>query len=463
LVRTRFSARAPESALRRSILAALLALSPVRAAAHEPPKGKALVWPGANASGLPLVVTNRGLISAGAAGTAEDRLFKLRCNEAYDVKVTYVPFVALGADADHLLVTAPRAVLTSSDGACSFEKRLDVLAMGPGGVIGGIARSQANPGRVLLSTIVAEGVSGVWASEDGGESWSLLERMASGEVLGELLPAPSNPSRFYGLGTRIDLAQSLVQYLLFRSDDGGQSWDTQVLDGQRALKAVHPTKPDLLFIQENVDQVGSTVRLLRSEDAGKTFLPLLPEVTSITGFASNEDGSSLWFAASGDIGGLFHSSDGGKTFTRQHEEFASLDCVGYHAGELWLCGNRDGMTGDIWVLGPGASAFEPVLAFTDVRENQACGCEADPVCRIPWLDWKLEIFASGPPEAGLIDNDALCGEGELDAGPDAGSEIPKRSGDCALHEGPTRAGLQLWLLALLGLVCRRVRKRVCST
>jgi hypothetical protein len=161
----------------------MLALLPVRAFAHEPPKGKALLWPSGAASTLPLVVTNRGLITVAEGNSAQNRLFKLRCNEAYGVKVTYVPFVALGADPEHMLLVAPRAVLTSSDGACTFEKRFDVEPMGPGGVVAGIAQSKAQPARFILTTVVAEGVSGVWASEDSGQSWSLLEHTAPGVPL----------------------------------------------------------------------------------------------------------------------------------------------------------------------------------------------------------------------------------------------------------------------------------------
>ena len=62
-----------------------------------------------------MVVTNRGLISASDAHDPENRLFRLRCNEAYDVKATYVPFVSLQAEAGSMMLVAPRAVLTSDD------------------------------------------------------------------------------------------------------------------------------------------------------------------------------------------------------------------------------------------------------------------------------------------------------------------------------------------------------------
>ena len=105
----------------------------------------------------------------------------------------------------------------------------------------------------------------------------------------------------------------------------------------------------------------------------------------------------------------------------------------------------------------GEEAFEQAMVFTDVRENKACG-EQDSVCRVPWLDWKIEIFPDGlPGEGGVEDAGA-------DAGDDAGSSMGSHGDDgCGCHvpgrsKAPQRGLLGLWfLLAAWSLVRRRRR------
>lgn len=120
--------------------------------------------------------------------------------------------------------------------------------------------------------------SGLFTSRDGGDTWTRLVAESAPEgpgvkrakglpegVLGKICVAiaPSDPRRVYAM---IEADKGG----LFRSDDGGETWD-HVNDG-RALRqrawyfshvTVHPTNPDIVWCPQ--------VPLLRSIDGGKTF------------------------------------------------------------------------------------------------------------------------------------------------------------------------------------------------
>ncbi len=180
--------------------------------------------------------------------------------------------------------------------------------------------------------------SDLYVSRDGGDTWESLKPVkASGdrEVAGKGLPAkpwgkvgvavaPSNGQRVYAI---IEAEKGGV----FRSDDGGETWelanDTRPLR-QRAwyfhTLTVHPTNPDVVFAPQ--------VPLLKSTDGGRTFKrvpgphhvdhhdiwidPKNPDRmidANDGGVDISTDGGKSWFAPPLPIGQCYHVSTDNRT------------------------------------------------------------------------------------------------------------------------------------------------------
>jgi photosystem II stability/assembly factor-like uncharacterized protein len=154
--------------------------------------------------------------------------------------------------------------------------------------------------------------SDLYVSRDGGDTWTSLKKDAKKKGLPEGLwgkigvaVAPSNSQRVYAL---IEAEKGG----LFRSDDGGETWqhacESRTLR-QRAwyysTLTVHPANPDVVF--------APNVPLLKSIDGGKTFAPVRG--------CHHGDHHDLWIdpknpdrMIDSNDGGLDITTDGGKTW-----------------------------------------------------------------------------------------------------------------------------------------------------
>lgn len=117
--------------------------------------------------------------------------------------------------------------------------------------------------------------SGVWRTDDGGESWQRLTGGLPGGPLGRIAldVAASQPGVVYALVTdrsSPELARRGHAAMLFRSDDHGHSW-------RRTHEDYLPTYVgwdfcDVRVAPDNADRVYvGGLRLIRSEDGGRTF------------------------------------------------------------------------------------------------------------------------------------------------------------------------------------------------
>jgi photosystem II stability/assembly factor-like uncharacterized protein len=123
---------------------------------------------------------------------------------------------------------------------------------------------------------------GVFKSVDGGTTWKPLKQgLPDGIIDAELAVAPSNPKRVYvtaeaaGNGTGI-----------YRSDDAGESWVRSTTDTRpvsrinEVVPHVHPKDADTLIVTDVVSH--------KSTDGGKTFVPF-------KGAPGGDDNQNIWW------------------------------------------------------------------------------------------------------------------------------------------------------------------------
>jgi photosystem II stability/assembly factor-like uncharacterized protein len=156
--------------------------------------------------------------------------------------------------------------------------------------------------------------SGVYTSQDGGDSWTKLAGglpVAHGRV--GLAIAPSRPSRVYAI------VDAEVGGGLYRSDDRGASWSLASGDHRIWQRGwyfgrvtVDPSNADRVFALNTI--------VLRSEDGGRTFVPLKGDPTG-------DDFHELWIDPKnperqilGTDQGTLITLNGGHTWSSWHNQ-----------------------------------------------------------------------------------------------------------------------------------------------
>ncbi|HXB54223.1 MAG TPA: hypothetical protein VN461_05530 [Vicinamibacteria bacterium] len=182
-------------------------------------------------------------------------------------------------------------------------------------------------------------VGGVWESDDAGRTWEPLFQNEASASVGALAIAPSNPRILYvGTGqtdTRYDIASGRG---IYRSDDGGKTWQPRGLADTRAIGriVVDPRSPDVVLVAALGHIFGPNPErgVFRSEDGGKTWQRVLfvDENTGAVDLAADPTDPSVVYAATWQVrnypwlsyfhaergpgSGVFKSADGGKTWRR---------------------------------------------------------------------------------------------------------------------------------------------------
>jgi photosystem II stability/assembly factor-like uncharacterized protein len=123
---------------------------------------------------------------------------------------------------------------------------------------------------------------GIFKSVDGGTTWKPLKQgLPDGIVNAELAIAPSNPRRVY-----VTLEASGTGTGIYRSDDAGETWTRSTNDARpvsrinEVVPHVHPKDADTLIVTDVVSH--------KSTDGGKTFVPF-------KGAPGGDDNQNIWW------------------------------------------------------------------------------------------------------------------------------------------------------------------------
>jgi photosystem II stability/assembly factor-like uncharacterized protein len=147
-----------------------------------------------------------------------------------------------------------------------------LLASGPWQVLGpdgGDARSLAydarNPNHILLGTSTGQ----MFSSNDGGRTWSRMARLGGDEyVLDHISIDPQDSNRIY-VSAWSSSGQQLGE--IFRTRDGGHTWDTLAAMHGKSVRALAMYKGD-----SHVLVAGALDGVYRSQNGGDTWERLSP-------------------------------------------------------------------------------------------------------------------------------------------------------------------------------------------
>jgi len=208
--------------------------------------------------------------------------------------------------------------------------------MGPGGAGGRISDIKVNPDNHDI--IYASGsTGGIFKSMDGGDSWvSIFDKAGSTLSIGDMALCPSDPNIIWaGTGEASgEQSSASIGNGVYKSLDGGQTWKHLGLDKTRHISrlAVHPDNPEICFAAAAGARWGWNEErgLFRTQDGGKSWDKVLyiDDKTGMSDLTMHPDGKTIFASAyqqyrnawahlrKGRTSGLYRSEDGGESFTK---------------------------------------------------------------------------------------------------------------------------------------------------
>ncbi len=199
-----------------------------------------------------------------------------------------------------------------------------------GGRINTIAVHPNDPSTWIIGT--AGG--GAYRTEDDGQIWEAITESLTHLPVGHIAYDPNNPETIYlGTGDPNISGQVYIGNGLYRSTDGGDSWQNIGLEESRIISKiiVNPDNSDQIFVATmgNPFQEGPDRGLYRSDDGGDTWGQVLfvSESAGVIDLVMNPEDPNVLYAAGwnrirtnlesiaeGDDAKIFKTTDGGESW-----------------------------------------------------------------------------------------------------------------------------------------------------
>jgi photosystem II stability/assembly factor-like uncharacterized protein len=244
--------------------------------------------------------------------------------------------------ADGLLLGATGGgVWKTTDGGINWEPISDGSVFGTGSV-GAIGLSDSDPNTIYVGmgeSPIRGNVShgdGVYKSADAGKTWKRVG-LEDTRQIGRVRVHPKNPDIVYvaALG---HIFGSNDQRGVFRSKDGGKTWDKVLSRGNKAGAVdliIDPSNPNVLYAgfwevyrkPWTLESGGPGGGIFKSTDGGDNWTEItrnqgLPRgmVGKVGITVSPANPERIWAIVEAEDGGVFRSDNGGRTWTKTNEQ-----------------------------------------------------------------------------------------------------------------------------------------------
>ncbi len=356
--------------------------------------------------------------------------FRWVCEDAIGYGGTFDPDYAIAADGA-IWATTFSGLKVSRDGGCVWSEIgaplenqwVGDVEIGPDGTVWAATSSGGMP-------------NDVFASKDGGATFASMGLFDDTAWWKSLRVAPGDAKRIYVTGYLVsqdlpDGGMGGPAALLRRSVDGGDTWEElPVADfafgsqPQLFIEAVSPSDPDIVFarVLGAVSPLGDAI--YRSTDGGQSWERVLEMGDTISAFIVRADGDTVIAASVGRCaedpmdatkGCVRISTDGGVNWAAAAQE-PKMACLTERSdGVLFACGAN--WEPDNFALGRSTDGqtWEKVFRFSEMAGPLSCpaGTVQFDVCEA--LNWPsiAEQFGvgatDGPPDAGPKVKDASEG------------------------------------------------------
>lgn len=218
-------------------------------------------------------------------------------------------------------------------------KAMEPRNIGPAGMSGRITAIDVirdNPDVIFAGA--ASG--GIWKSESGGIDWEPIFDEQGAHSIGDISIFQKNPSIIWvGTGEGNPRNSASMGAGVYRSIDGGRSWEYMGLEQTRSIHRiiVHPENPDIVYVGAQGNPWGDTEErgVYKTTDGGETWEKILYN-NDRTGVADmvmdpsnpNKIFVAMWeyrrwpwfFESGGEGSGLYRTLDGGETWEEITDE-----------------------------------------------------------------------------------------------------------------------------------------------
>jgi photosystem II stability/assembly factor-like uncharacterized protein len=242
-------------------------------------------------------------------------------------------------------------VWKTTDGGANWEPITDNSVFGTGSV-GAIGVSESDPNVIYVGmgeSPVRGNVShgdGVYKSMDAGKTWKRVG-LEDTRQIGRVRVHPRNPDIVYvaALG---HLFGPNEQRGVFRSKDGGKTWEKILYRGNKAGAidlTFDPTNANILYAgfwevlrtPWSLESGGAGGGLFKSTDGGDTWTEItrnagLPRglVGKVGITVSPVNPERVWAIVEAEDGGMFRSDNGGRTWTKTNDQRNLRQRAGYY-------------------------------------------------------------------------------------------------------------------------------------